>query len=216
MPGEFRRADTKSVSESKFTVMKLPKQYSFAGTLSAWCSVLDWYDGLLSKAKCYWISVSNLTAWPRYPWWGMNFNLWTIRCWHWVEYSSVRFSKLCSVMEDAPPTAERRVVPQDRTNDSQAQHHLAQILWSRQWLSGSSWGHTSLQFLLLSVFFHQIRPIFHHTENFSLNKSCTCVLCSGSSEGHTLSPSPRFFNSFPQKEEFGSGTRGHSIARVRR
>lgn len=107
MPGEFKRADTKSVSESKSTVMKLPKQYSFIGTLSAWCSVLDWYDGLLSKAKCYWISVSNLTAWPLYLWWGTNFNLWTIRCWHWVGYSSVTFSKLCSVMEDAPPTAER-------------------------------------------------------------------------------------------------------------
>lgn len=153
MPGEFTRADTKSVSESKFTVMKLPKQYSFIGTLSAWCSVSDWYDGLLSKAKCYWISVSNLTAWPRYPWWEMNFNLWTIRCWHWVGYSSVRFSKLCSVMEDAPPPAERSVVPQDGVNDSQAQHHLAQILWPKQWLSGSSWGHTLLQFLLLLCFF---------------------------------------------------------------
>lgn len=131
--------------------MKLPKQYSFIGTLSAWCSVLDWYDGLLSKAKCYWISVSNLTAWPHYPWWGMNFNLWTIHCWHWVGYSSVRFSKLCTVMEDASPT--RSVVPQDRVNDSQAQHHLAQILCPKQWLSGSNWGHTLLQFLLLSAFF---------------------------------------------------------------
>lgn len=186
MPGEFTRADTKSVSESKFTVMKLPKQYSFIGTLSAWCSVLDWYDGLLSKAKCYWISVSNLTAWPHYPWWEMNFNLWTIRCWHWVGYSSVRFSKLCTVMEDASPT--RSVVPQDRVNDSQAQHHLAQILWPKQWLSGSNWGHTLLQFLLL---FLPDQANISSYWNFRVNKSCTCVLCSGSSEGHTLSPSPR-------------------------
>lgn len=35
MSGEFTKADTKSLSESKFTVMKLPKQYSFTGTLSA-------------------------------------------------------------------------------------------------------------------------------------------------------------------------------------
>lgn len=153
-------------------------------------------------------------------WWGMNFNLWTIHCWHWVGYSSVR----CSMIEDAPSVAKGRVMPQDQVNNIWAQRHhskpepcsdpVAQAVANKQQLRA----HTLLQFPLVSAFFLCQANISSHLKTSELinHVRVSWVMYSGNSEGHALSPSPRCFHSFPQQGKFGSGTHCHSTAKVRR